>query len=302
MKKTIFNITIYIIIFYCIIMSPAAASVKNPDFVVLDAIKVTTFNNDRVMYQRIEKFSDPSKDDSYETLLVIKDHKMYQLTDGYDDPSNIKSQKRTIDILGIYNEKEYDLLTPNKINGKLDYVLNLDRRIKVLLNVNEEFVSTNFGTFYKSIRDKFIKEHIDKFRQIMLDRLDADIHITRTVISRRIIDENTGKHEETFGTYVKGKTSDEVVYSCEDADGDGVTETFTAHASDGFRWGYKSGPNLIFIYKNTDKDIENMIKNLSYEAMNGNIDEGKRAIDKFPKEKDISDLIEFLTPKNPNIK
>ena len=37
------------------------------------------------------------------------------------------------------------------------------------------------------------------------------------------------------------------VYYAEDADGDGITETFTVESRDGFQWGFKSGPNVVCI-------------------------------------------------------
>ena len=92
------------------------------------------------------------------------------------------------------------------------------------------------------------------------------------------------------------------MYSCEDADGDGVTETFIVNGRDGFDWGYKSGPNLLFIYKNTDKDTETLIGKLANEAVSGSVEDEKEMIETFPKEKDIDDLIKWLTPKDPNIK
>ena len=272
------------------------------DFLPIDASKISNYDNDRVVFQRVEKYIDLSRDSSFESLLIIKDRKMFLMTDGYDSPYDAKSRKVKAEIQKLYSEQESDIVWTNKINGKPDYIQIMDRRAQVMNNGNEEFVSTNFGTFYKSIRDKFIKEHVDKFHQIMRNRREADFYIDRKALPRPIYLEEVSKYEDKLYTFVKARSADGSMYSCEDTDGDGVTETFIVNARDGFNWGYKSGPDIIFIFKNTDKDIETLIGKLANEAVFGSVEDEKEMVETFPKDKDISDLIKWLTPKEQYIK
>ncbi len=272
------------------------------DFTPINLMKVSSYDNDRVVFQHIEKFLDITKDNSYETLLVIKDRKMFLLTDGYDDLYEAKVRRWKASMQNEYGENEYDLVWINKINTKPDYIEIWDRKVPVMKNANEEFVSTNFGTFYKSIRDKFIREHVDKFHQIMRNRREANFYVDRKALPRPIYIEDMNKYVDKYYTFVKARAFDGTLYSCEDADGDGVTETFIVTAKDGFNWGYKSGADLIFIFKNTDKDIETLIGKLANEVVFGNVDDEKDMIETFPKEKDINDMIKWITPKDPNVK
>ncbi|HPB81516.1 MAG TPA: hypothetical protein PK200_05700, partial [Spirochaetota bacterium] len=57
------------------------------------------------------------------------------------------------------------------------------------------------------------------------------------------------------------------------ADGDGITETLTVNINDGFHWGFKSGPNIIFIYQNKDPEIQKLIGNLTKDAYFGTEEE-----------------------------
>ncbi len=272
------------------------------DFLPIDLEKISTYDNDRVVFQSVEKSTDLARDNSFESLLIIKNRKMYLIVDGYDSPYLANIRKIKIAIQRIYGENENDLIWPNRINGKPDFIETTDRRVVLMKNSNEEFVSTNFGAFYKSIRDKFIKEHVQKFRQLMKNREESSMYVDVKRLPRPLYLTNVMGYKDKFSILAKAKAYDGTVYTCEDHDGDGVTETFTADGSDGFNWGYKSGPNLILIYKNTDKDIETLIGKLANEAVYGSVDEEKEMIETFPKEKDIDDMIKWLTPKNPNFK
>ncbi|HOT44344.1 MAG TPA: hypothetical protein PLM53_07770 [Spirochaetota bacterium] len=272
------------------------------DFIPIDIKKISSYDSDRVVFQHVEKFFDVAKDNSYETLMVIKDRKTFLLVDGYDDPNDAKVRRWKAQMQNEYGENEYDLVWTNKINTKPDYIEIWDRKVMVMKNANEEFVSSNFGTFYKSIRDKFIKEHVDKFHQILRNRREADIYVDRKALPRPIYIEDMNKYADKYYTFVKARAFDGTQYSCEDADGDGVTETFMVSAKDGFNWGYKSGPDLIFIIKNTDKDIETLIGKLANEVVFGSVEDEKDMIETFPKEKDINDMIKWVTPKDPNEK
>jgi len=295
-KKHLFSFVIAISISFILIA--VAIFAKDYDFLPIDPVKVSRYDVDRIVYQRVEKFTDYLKDSSCESLLIIKNKKIYFLLDGYD---NIYDVLRKHHIMSISNKfEELDAAWPNKINGKPDFLQIMERRSTLMMNNNEEFVSTNFGSFYKAIRNKFIKEHIDKYHQLLRKRAEAEIVINRKPIRSALYDEVSATAPQKYSTVVKVKALDDTVYSCEDYDGDGVTETFIVNAADGFNWGYKSGGNLIFIYRNTDKDIEALIGKLANEAVFGSVDDEKEMIEMFPKEKDISDLIKFVTPMEPN--
>jgi hypothetical protein len=296
------RILITTLFFSFILLSAIGLFSREFDFLPINALTVSTYDNDRVVFQRVEKSNDLLKDNSFEALLVIRDRKSYLMMDGYDSVYDAKTRKFRAEAQKLYGENEGDLIWTNKINGKPDFIQIVDRRTQVMMNANEEFVSTNFGVFYKSIRDKFIKEHVDKFHQIMRNRKEADFYIERKPLRRVLYGDEMTKNVDKFYTFVRAKAYDGTMYTCEDADGDGVTETFIVHARDAFDWGYKSGPNLIFIYKNTDKDIETLIGKLANEAAYGNVEDEKMMIETFPKEKAIDELIKWLTPKDPNIK
>ncbi len=259
-KRLIFITTL---LFSFILLFTIGLFSREFEFLPIDALKLSTYDNDRVILQRVEKSTDLSKDNSFESLLIIRDRKTYMMMDGYDSAYDAKVRKFKAEAQKLFGENEGDLIWTNKINGKPDFIQILDRRTQVMMNANEDYVSVNFGTFYKSIRDKFIKEHVDKFRQIMKNRRESDIYIEHKPLRRSLYIDEMTKYVDKFYTFVRAKAYDGTMYTCEDADGDGVTETFIVHARDGFDWGYKSGPNLIFIYKNTDKDIETLIGKLA---------------------------------------
>jgi len=295
-------ISINIILFTFIISFSISLISREFRYLPMDLEKISTYDNDRVVFQRVEQSTDLARDNSFESLLIIKNRKTYLMMDGYDSPYLANIRKIKIAIQKIYGENVNDLIWTNKLNGKPDFVQVMERRIQLMKNANEEFVSTNFGTFYKSIRDKFIKEHVEKFHQLMKNRGESDFYVDTKQLPRPLYLADVVGYKDKYSTIAKARAMDGTTYSCEDTDGDGITETFMADGNDGFSWGYKSGPNLILIYKNTDKDIETLIGKLANEAVYGSVGEEKEMIETFPKERDIDDLVKWLTPKNPNFK
>jgi len=291
-----------------LIISFSSASIlfsKEKGFLILEPDKVSRYNEDRIVFQRIEKKKGISKDDytesytitkdnSVENLLVIKDSKIHFISDGYDPLSEVRSNKIIQDSVNKYVEdNDY---WPNKINGKPDYIRIMERRKDLMVNTNEEFVTTNFGAFYKSVRDRFIKMHAEKFRQLMRNRSESKLTINKYVLSYKVNPENSNDIKQKFFISAKAKANDGTVYYCEDADGDGITETFYATRNDGFDWGINSGPNILYISGNTDKDIETFIGKLANEAVHGTVEEEKKMFQQFPTEKDIINLMDQVTP------
>ena len=229
-----------------------------------------------------------------EILLIIKDNKTYFIADGYDIVSDVYTKKLVMDAENKYIENNDFWL--NKINGKPDYIRTIYRRSDLLKNTNEEFVSSNFGQFYTSVKNQFIKTHVEKFRNLMKNRGEAKFSVTKRQISMTINDVDPNDIKQRFFTSATAKSGDEIIYYCEDADGDGITETFMASRDDGFDWGVGSGPNILLIYGNTDKEIETLIGKLVNESVNGTVEEERKTFQNFPKEEEIQRMIEEITP------
>ncbi len=295
MQRKIITLTVLLLLIAGVVTyAVSAAKYKNYKIIYLN--NVSRYDEDRIAYQRFSEFLDTKRDNSLECLLVVRKKKMYLLKDGYDSIDKVKQRQS-------YYDMENKLFFPsslfkNKMNGKPDFVKITNRRIELVTNSDEEFVAKNFGTFYKNIRDKFIKEHVKVFKKLMANRDESFLYVKSSPLPLLIYPgSKVSKQVQKFKTIAKAKTNDETVYYCEDADGDGITETFTVERKDGFNWGFKSGPNVIFIYKNNDKVIENLIGKLAHEAVHGTVTEEKDIIKSFPKEKDISDLIDFTMPE-----
>ncbi len=267
---------------------------KGREYITIDPDKITRYNEDRVAYQRIESPDEQMQDNSMECLMVIKDGKTYFIVDGYDNPSEVQMKKIVMDSENKYIENNDYWL--NKINGKPDYIKIKYRRNELLKNMNEEFVTSNFGQFYKSVRDKFIKMHVEKFRNLMRNRGESKFTVTKRLLSVQVNKDNPNDIKQRFFKSATAKAADETVYYCEDADGDGITETFMASLDDGFDWGIGSGPNILMIAGNTDKDIETMIGKLVNESENGTVEEEKKMFQDFPKEENINRMIEQIIP------
>jgi len=267
---------------------------KEKDYLILDPDKISRYNEDRITFQRIETPDEQMKDNSVENLLIIKDNKIYHIVDGYDIVSDVQLKKIVMDAENKYIENNDFWL--NKINGKPDYVRIIYRRSDLLKNTNEEFVTSNFGQFYRSVRDKYIKLHVDKFKTLMKNRGESKLKVNKRLLSVKVNPDNPNDIKQRFYKSSSAKAGDETVYFCEDADGDGITETFMATIDDGFHWGVGSGPNLLIIRGNTDKDIETLIGKLVNESENGTVEEEKKMFQNFPKEEDIQKMMEHITP------
>lgn len=263
------------------------ASSKSIPFKILKLEKISRYNEDRVAYQQVEADVSPIIDNSSASLLIIKNSKMYLFKDGFDDPGTVNEQKL---LLEMENRIVGDMWK-NKIDNKPDFLRITDRRVEVLKNQSQEFVTNNYGDFYTHIRNQFLKKHVAIFKALMINRKDSGLYVKRTPLPKKAFDEGPTK----FKTIVSAKTLDEKIYYAEDADGDNITETFYVSIPDGFNWGYKSGPNIIFIYKNKQEDVKNLIGKLAYEAYNGSPEEEMFIKKTFPAKDEITDMINDLT-------
>ncbi len=276
------------------IMFPAGElASSDKTFTVIDPMKISRYDEDRVAYQRIEKNVSPYVENSIESLLMVRRKMVYLIVDGYDVPAEVERKRAVNEIENRYVVNE-DLWV-NKINGKPDYARILDRRMVKLENSNEEFVTNNFGAFMKNTRDKFLKRHIEVFRQLMKNRTESELQIDVHPIQVNLALRESENVRKTFMS-AHAKTINGTVYYCEDANGDGVTETFTVEFRDGFNWGLDCGPNIIFIYNNTDKDVESLIGKLAFEAVKGSVAEEKAIMETFPDDKTVFDMIDDITP------
>jgi hypothetical protein len=283
-----------LIIFVIIAISSGALMSKEREYKILDPDKITRYKLERIVFQRIEKSKDQTKDNSAEALLVIRKNKAYCIIDGFDNVQDVLLKQTLMAAENQYIENN-DFWV-NKINGKPDCVRIKYRNSDLLRNSNEEFVSSNFGQFYKSTRDSFIKIHVEKFKNLMKNRGESGMHVDKRLISTKINREKENDINLKFFKSATAKSEDGIVYYCEDADGDGITETFMAYTNDGFDWGDGSGPNILMIYGNTDKDIETFIGKLVNESENGTVEEEKKMFQEFPPEQDVKKLMENLTP------
>lgn len=264
---------------------------RDPGFTFLDFKKISSYDTDRITFQQFEKESDalnPDKsDNSLALLMIIRDKKIYIFQDGYDNPEQVYFTKITLD--------QGNQLMPNiwlnLIDGKPDYVVVTDRRTEVQRNTDKDWVAKNYNDLYGSVRDKFLKKHVTIFMSLIANRKESDMVISRTLLPRRTYD----KPEPRFAISVSAKTNDGgTVYHAEDSDGDGVTETFTVHCGDGFQWGYKSGPNIICIEKNTQKDIQQIIGRISNLAYYGTQEEAEIIKKSLPAPEKLDDMINSL--------
>lgn len=252
---------------------------------------VSRYYENRIAYQHVQKEVAPNIDNSFSALLIIKEKKIYLIQDGYDDPSIVATNKLRLEM----ETKLVGDLWVNKINGKPDFVRITDRKIELLKNFNEDFVSKNFGTFFLSVRNAFIKKHVEVFKKLMVDRKESGLIVSRTPLPVPAY-LNAPETPTKYKITVSGKTIDEKLYYAEDSDGDGITETFMVNSADGFNWGYKSGANIIFIYNNQDEEIKGLIGQMCNWAYYGTPEEEKEILQNFPKDSDIINEFKLEVP------
>ena len=267
-----------------IILFSASIIAANFEFKPVKIESISRYNEDRIAYQHIQKDVDPEIDDSLATLLIIKEKQIYLMKDGYDDPEKVREKRLILDM----ENKLIPDLWKNKINEKPDFIRITSRRIERMKNFSEDFVSKSFGTFYQNVRNAFLNKHVEVFKQLMIDRKESGLIVDRTPLPKPAY-VNAPETETKYKITVTAKTIDEKIYYAEDADGDGVTETFSVSIPDGFNWGYKSGPNIIFIYNNQEETVKGIIGELTKWAYYGTPEEEEKIMKTFPKDSEIID-------------
>lgn len=286
----------YAIVFCLLLVLVSSVYSKDLSYLEITLDGVSRYNEDRIAYQQVEYIIDPEihqkQDTSSAALLIIKDKNMFLFKDGFDDPLIVEQNRQ---IKEAENRLVLNDVWSRAIDGKPDYLLITDRRTEVLKkfivedkndNLNQRYVD-----FYTKMRDSFIQKHVNIFRGLMINRKDSDFKMNRVPIPKHLNHEGPTK----FFTYASAKTKDGQIYYAEDSDGDGVTETFTVELPDGFHWGYKSGPNIIFILKNKQENIKAMIGNLTKEAYEGTPEEEKMINKQFDRlDKEIPALMDEL--------
>lgn len=275
-----------------LVTNPVVSKNTMYDFKPINVDKISRYREDRVAFQRIEKKINVSIDDSVETLLVIKDKKMYLIKDGYENPRDIKTK---IVILEQERRLIPDDLWSNKINNKPDSIIITDRRQITLEKYDEKFVDETFGEFYRGVRNKFVQYHTKVFMDLMTNRKESNLKVVHKPIPKRIYD----KGETKYFTSVAAKAIDDKHYYAEDADGDGITETFRVNIPDGFSWGYRSGANIIFIYNlskenESSKEVLDIIKDLAAYGNAGTPESMKKIKEKFPEQDEVKRMIDDI--------
>ena len=278
------------VLFFCFV---SAISQEVP-FQLVNIERLSRYSENRVVYQHFEKEFSPFIDNSIALLLIIKDSKVYLIIDGYDDPD-------VVDDLRFQDAQQTTLqpdFWPNKISGSPNFIRITDRRQDIIRSTSAEFAAKNYGELFTVMRETFLKRQAAIFMALLMNRRENNVTVERTPIPRKVNDENPIRYKIT----VKAKAPNNTIYFAEDAEGDGITETFTVSLSDGFAWGHKSGPNIINIQGNKQEDIAGIIGKLADYGYNGLPEEEEIVRQSFSSEQ-VKDMIDDVYRSiDPNVK
>ena len=263
-------------------ISSAEQSQSSIPYKPIELSKISRYFEDRIVFQHVQfpGFS-RNEDNSIASLLVVKNNEAFLFRDGYDDPKKVAFEAYFQDIK---REKLTDLWE-NKIDSKPDYIRIASKRIEKFLNSNKDYTEKTSGDEYRNIRNSFISYHISVFKQLMMNRVDSEFNLQRNPIFPPAFKELNATAQ--FSTTITARALNDYIYYAGDKDGDEVTETFYVTMKDSFNWGYKSGPNIIFIYNNNEEDIKKLIGNLCHDAYFGTSEEEASLAKMIPNEKEI---------------
>ncbi|OHD68762.1 MAG: hypothetical protein A2W19_10890 [Spirochaetes bacterium RBG_16_49_21] len=293
------NISRLTVIIYALFMLLSLRDLysKNFDFRMIDISRLNRYDEDRIAYQQYEKSYDQfridTEDNSIAALMIIKDKRIYLFEDGYDNPEAIRKKAF---MYATGNQMSPDLWE-NKISGNPNFFMATDRKVELLKNNSKEWIASNYKDYYSSIRNEFLKRHVSIFLSLIISRTDTDMIMTRKELPKKISDQSPAKYSLSVVAHTKDGGA---VYFAEDADGDGITETFTVNTTDGFSWGYKAGANMINIISNTQKDVERIIGKITYFAYYGSPAEELIVKKSFPTQDRISEMINDLYRIDPD--
>lgn len=319
-----------IIILFSLLFLTTDSLTKEIPYETINLENISRYDEDRIAFQHIQlhapEFTLTAKDNSIANLLIISKRRMYLLKDGYDNPEFARARRLIIKLENTLFKN--DDLWINKVDSKADFLRIFDRRVEILKKIDsaadekvevrkgdkpgsgsqvkseKDFVAKNFQNLYINVRNEFLKKHVNIFKQLMIDRKKSGLHVERKPLPKPLY-VGVKAVPTKYSIQASVKTVDEKFYFVEDADGDGITETFTVNIPDGFNWGYKSGPNIIFIYNNTEKDIEEIIGSLASDAYHGTDEEAQAIKDDmkgtFPKENDPQSVKKWIDEMVPTI-
>jgi hypothetical protein len=319
-----------ILILFSLLFLTTDSLTKEIPYELINLENISRYDEDRIAFQHIQlnapEYTLTTKDNSITNLLIIANRKMYLMKDGYDNPEFARSRRIIIELENKLFKN--DDLWINKIDSKADFLRIFDRRIEILKKIDsaadekvetkkgdkpgsgspvkaeKDFVAKNFQKLYTNVRNEFLKKHVSIFKKLMIDRKKSGLHVERKPLPKPFY-VGAKNVPAKYSIRASVKTIDEKFYYAEDADGDGITETFTVNIPDGFNWGYKSGPNIIFIYNNREKDLEEIIGSLTSDAYHGT-DEEAQAIKEsmkstFPKEDDPKNVKKWIDKMVPTV-
>ena len=194
--------------------------------------------------------------------------------------------------------KDYNFYV-NRLDGSPDYLMIANARLRTVNVENidmpeeEAWVSTNFGDFYKNLRDRHIRRFVSQYTDLLSEpeqfnarifrnrailsyaRQDGETHTTPASSGEQAAPADTTPSADSAGESVLWYRRVDIVandgthYTAIDADGDRITETFLVSEAGGFNWGRPELPNVIAIYNNREPGVQELIQNLVEIAFRG---------------------------------
>ncbi len=298
MRKKFF-IIVSLILFGSVLVWQDAQS-KKIEYEDININQVTDYSLDRIAFLHIENDPDgepQKKDNSIESLLIIKDNRMILMKSGYDNPDEVHALYQQFKAASFSTEiypVEKNDIWPAKIKNEPNFMVLTDKRMPIVKKEKKEAAGSNWETYNKlyEVRKDFVNQHVRIFKSLILNQRESNMIVKREVIDYFLPEKNKksggteagggGDSKKTiivYSTQVWAKSFDGNVYYAEDMDGDGIVETFSVKVSDNFHWGNNVTPNVLLISVNTAEAKKDPAKN---EYLNTIKDLGKWAVEGLP--------------------